>query len=110
MSVSLRHPRTGEIKVMQEGWSWGCCLGSGILGLPLFQRGLQVWGAAMVVFNIVLLVVDLVPTSRAATLDLWLSLIGAGLCVFFGFRANQMAIDRYLSLGWERADARHKFF
>ena len=51
----------------------------------------------MVVFNIVLLVVSLVPTERADMLDLWLSVIGVGLCVFFGARANQMAIDRYLA-------------
>jgi hypothetical protein len=31
--------------------------------------------------------------------------IAVGLCVFFGARANGMALDRYLALGWEYADA-----
>jgi hypothetical protein len=104
MTVTLRRPETGDIKVLQEGWCWSCFLFSGILGLPLFRRGLQVWGSAMVAFNIVLLVVSLVPTERADMLDLWLTIIGIGLCVFLGARANRMAIDRYLAQGWEYAD------
>jgi hypothetical protein len=36
--------------------------------------------------------------------------IGAGLCLFFGLRANRMAIDRYLEHGWEFADPRQKWF
>ena len=100
MSVALRHPRTGEIRVFDEGWSWGCCLGCGILGLPLFRRGLQVWGSAMVVFNIVALIVALVPTARAARLDNALTVIWLASCVFFGVRANRMAIERHLDLGW----------
>jgi hypothetical protein len=104
MSVALRQPQTGDIKVFDEGWSWGCCLGCSILGLPLYRRGLQAWGSAMVAFNIVVLVVAFVPTERAATLYGWLSAIGLGLCIFFGLRANRMAIDRYLDLGWVYAD------
>jgi hypothetical protein len=103
MTVSLRNPRTGATKVMPEGWSWACCLGCGILGLPLFRRGLQLWGAVMVAFNVVVVAVELVPTERAAELDLWLTFVGIGLCVFFGFKANEMAINRYLILGWEYA-------
>ena len=52
------------------------------------------------------LVAGLVPTEPAATLYGWMSLIGLGLAVFFGMKANQMAIDRYLSQGWEFADPR----
>ncbi len=110
MSIALRHPHTGDIKVLPEGWSWGCFLGSFFLGIPLFRRGLQVWGAVMVVFNISLMVTDAVPTDSAATLYLWLTVIGGGLCLFLGFRANQMAIDRYRSLGWQDAGALRKFF
>jgi hypothetical protein len=32
MSISLRRPATGQIKIYQEGWSWGCFFGSGVLG------------------------------------------------------------------------------
>jgi hypothetical protein len=110
MTVTLRHPQTGEVKVLEEGWSWGCFFGCGILGLPLYRRGLQVWGSAMVAFNIVALLVEFVPTDRATTLDGWLTVVWIGSCVFFGMRANPMAIERYQSLGWESADPRRKFF
>jgi hypothetical protein len=106
MTVTLRQPRTGEIKVLQQGWSWGCFFGSGFLGIPLYRRGLQIWGSLMVAFNIVVLLAGFVPTERAAMLYGWMSAIGLGLCVFFGMRANQMAIDRYRDLGWQFADPR----
>jgi hypothetical protein len=101
MSVCLRHPLTGELKVQPDGWSWGCCLGCGFLGLPLFRRGLATWGAIMVALNMTALAVSVVPTARASDVYSWLSLIGCGLCVFFGLRANRMAIERYLARGWE---------
>ena len=110
MSVMLRRHGTGDIKVLQDGWSWGCCLGCGLLGLPLFRRGLQQWGSAMVVFNIVALVVGVVNTQRAASLYGWISLIWLAACVFFGARANAMAIDRHLANGWEYADPRRQRF
>ena len=109
MSVSLRHPTTGEVKVQPEGWSWGCFLGSGILGLPLFRRGLTVWGAVMVVFNTVLLIAHYIPTDRAALVYRVMSVAGIGLCLFFGLKANRMAIDRYLDLGWEYADKHRRW-
>jgi hypothetical protein len=108
MSVSLRHPTTGELKVQPEGRSWGCFLGSFLLGLPLFRRGLVVWGSVMVVFNTVALVAQFVPTDRATAVYQGMVVIGAGLCLFFGLRANRMAIDRYLEHGWEFADPRQK--
>jgi hypothetical protein len=106
MTITLRHPRTGETKVLQKGWSWGCFLGCGILGMPLFRRGLQVWGSVMVAFNIVALIVEFVPSERAATLDIWMTVGYIALCVFFGLKANQMAIERYRDLGWEFVDPR----
>lgn len=106
MTVTLRHPRTGETKVLQEGWSWGCFLGCGILGTPLFRRGLQTWGSLMVAFNILALVVGLTPSDRAATVNIWMTVIWLGLCVFFGMKANQMAIERYRDLGWELVNPR----
>jgi hypothetical protein len=109
MSVTLRNPRTGQIKIVADGWSWGCCIGCGILGLPLFRRGLQTWGSLMIVFNIVAALVALVPTERAATLDEWLTVVGIGLCIFFGARANQMALDHYLALGWEYDNSGRRF-
>jgi hypothetical protein len=110
MSVSLRNPDTGQIKIQQEGWSWSCFFGSGFLGLPLFKRGLIVWGSAMLVLDVVTLVVGWVPTDRADSLYLWLSAIGVGASLFFGMKANDMATQRALSHGWEFADPRRKWY
>ncbi len=110
MTIALKHPQTGETKVLDEGWSWGCFFGVLILGLPLFRRGLQVWGAAVVAFNIAATIVAVVPTERAATLYGWMTAIGIGLAVFFGLRANAMAIEHYRDLGWLPADARRRFY
>jgi hypothetical protein len=106
MSVSLRHPVTGEIKVQPEGWSWSVFFGSSLLGAPLFARGLFVWGAVMVVFNTTYLIVQFLPSDNAAALDTWMYLAAIGLSAFFGMKANGMAIERYLNHGWEFADRR----
>ncbi|HEY1797047.1 MAG TPA: hypothetical protein VGG57_13105 [Stellaceae bacterium] len=34
----------------------------------------------------------------------WLSAIGIGASVYYGFTANGMALDRALDQGWEFAD------
>lgn len=110
MSVALRRPGTSDIKILQDGWSWGCFLGCGFVGLPLFRRGLQQWGSAMVVFDIVALIVGFVNTQRGADLYAWMSLIWLAACVFFGARANAMAIDHHLARGWEYAERRRQRF
>ena len=112
MSVALRHPRTGEVKVLQEGWCWACFFSGllGLIGLPLFRRGLIVWGSIMVVYNVLDLIIGLVPTGRAATLYSWMFLVGIGLGIFLGTKANRMTIDRHLDHGWEYANRRRGRF
>ena len=104
MSIALRHPVTGEIRVQPEGWSWSCFLGAGMFGLPLFKRGLPVCGAAMLVLDVAVLVAGWTPTANADALYLWMSAIVLGASVLFGFKANGMAIDHALLRGWEYAD------
>ena len=106
MTVSLRHSDTGETKALPEGWSWACCIGSGFLGVPLFRRGLQVQGALMLAFNAVALMAEMIPTHRAAIVDGWMTVIWVGLSLFYGIKANQMVINRYLALGWQRTGPR----
>jgi hypothetical protein len=110
MSVALRHPITGEIRVQEEGWSWSCFFGAGFLGLPLFRRGLQVWGAAMLVFDVSAFIVGWINTASGQNLYAWMSGIGFAASFFFGFRANSMAVDRALSDGWEFADKGRDWF
>lgn len=104
MSVLLRHPVSGQSKVLQEGWSWGCFLGIGLLGGPLFRRGLAVWGAVMVSVNVAALALNLAPGRDSASLASLLTLVALALDAFLGLKANEMAINRYRNLGWEFAD------
>lgn len=104
MSVVLRHPVSGQTRILREGWSWSCCFGIGLLGLPLFSRGLAIWGAVMVAVNAVALVLAFESTKSAAELANWVWFATIGLDLFLGLKANDMAIRRYLNLGWEFAD------
>ena len=49
MRVALRHRGTGKIKYVDTGWSWSVFLSAGFFGLPLFLRGLSLWGTVMVI-------------------------------------------------------------
>lgn len=104
MSVVLRHPVSGQTRILREGWSWSCFFGIGLLGLPLFSRGLAIWGAVMVTVNAVALALTLESTKSAAELANWVWLATLGLDLFLGLKANDMAIRRYLNLGWEFAE------
>src|SRR6185437_12644722 len=110
MSVALRHPVTGEIRVQQEGWSWGCFFGAGVLGLPLFRRRLPVWGAAMLVSDVTAFIAGWIDTDSGVSLYGWMSAVGLAASVFFGFKANEMATNRALLDGWEYGDKRREWF
>ncbi|HEV2300601.1 MAG TPA: hypothetical protein VGR91_03435 [Stellaceae bacterium] len=106
MSVLLRHPVSGQSKVLPEGWSWGCFLGVGLLGRPLFRRGLAVWGAVMVSVNTLALALSVAPGRGGSDLASALAFVALALDVFLGLKANEMAINRCRNLGWEVADGR----
>jgi hypothetical protein len=110
MSISLQHPGTHKVKILPEGWSWSCFFGATFLGLPLFKRGLIVWGSAMLVFDVVTLIVGWIDTDEAANLYFWLSLIGLAASVFFGAMGNGMATRQALSHGWKHADGHRQWF
>lgn len=110
MSISLQYPGTGQIKVFDEGWSWSCFFGATVLGIPLFRRGLMVWGAAMLVLDVSTVIVDWIDTDAAATLYTGLALAGLTASVFFGFRGNAMAAEHALARGWQYAGTQRKWF
>jgi hypothetical protein len=110
MSISLQYPGTGQVKVLDEGWSWSCFFGATTLGIPLFKRGLTVWGAAMLLLDVATMIVYWIDTDAAASLYVWLGLTGLAASVFFGFRANAMAVEHSLARGWQCADRRREWF
>jgi hypothetical protein len=110
MSIALKYPGTDAVKLVPEGWSWACFFGSGVLGIPLFKRGLIVWGSAMLVFDLATFIVGWTWTDAAVALHLWLSGIGVGASFFFGWKANDLAVQRAVAHGWEIADRRRQWF
>jgi hypothetical protein len=110
MSISLEYPGTGQVKILDEGWSWSCFFGATVLGIPLFKRDLMVWGAAMLVLDVSTLIVDWIDTDAAASLYGWLALIGLAASVFFGFRGNAMAAQHAVARGWQHTDKHRKWF
>jgi hypothetical protein len=110
MSVALKYPGTDEVKILEEGWSWSCFFGSGFLGVPLFKRGLIVWGSAMLVFDVASFIVGWTWTDAAMTLHLWMVGIAMAASVFFGFKANDLAVRHAVARGWQVADGRRQWF
>ena len=102
MKITLRHAGTGDFRTVNTGWSWSLFLASGFLGLPLFFRGLALWGTVMLVAWSLSLVVAI--GAGAETLDWVLTLAMLGWCVFFGLKGNALTGKRYFSLGYEFAD------
>ena len=106
MQITLRHVGTGDIRVVNTGWSWSLFLFSGFLGLPLFFRGLALWGTVMLAAWSLCLTAPLVAGAGASAdiLDWVLTISMGALCGFFGLRGNALTAKRYLSLGYEFAN------
>lgn len=99
MRITLRHPATNEVKILPQGWSWSFFLGTGLFGIPFFMRGLPIPGAGVAVFSTIGLILTFSPAGSAAA-EHWFALVGLGLSVFFGLKANGMVIERHLRHGW----------
>ena len=108
MLVTLRHPGTGSVKMVESGWSWSLFLGAGFLGLPLFFRGLSKWGVVMFIAWTARIAVPLAAQSApdVAVMQWLLSFVVGGLCLFLGYRGNELSTDHYLACGYERSDTK----
>jgi len=105
MRITLRHPSTGAFKFVGTGWSWSLFLASGFLGLPLYFRGLLLWGTVMTAaWSLSLITLfAATPGAGAEALDWGITIAMTALCVFFGFKGNALAARRYFALGYDFA-------
>ena len=110
MSISLQHPGTGRVKVLAGRLELVVLFWRNFLGLPLFKRGLIVWGSAMLVFDISALIVGWIGTDSCRSLYLWMSVIGIAASLFFGLKANDMAARHAVASGWESVDQHRRWF
>lgn len=106
MKVNLRNKASGAIKSQKIGWSWTCFLFSGILGIPLFLRNLNVWGALMALLWAVAIFLPNRAGSELEAIILLacLALVQLVFSFVFGITANKMAGRNYLENGWEFVD------
>lgn len=73
MKVGMRNPKTGEIKQVKVGWSWTLFFFSGMFGIPLFLRGLHMWGAVFLAVGSINLIMP-TPTEEVqaiASCSMW---------------------------------------
>ena len=101
MQVVLRHNGTGNMRFIDTGWSWSIFLGASFLGLPLFFRGMALWGTVMLILWFLQLAVYF--TGGGDTLD-WILTFGVtGLCLFLGFQGNALSARHFIACGYDFA-------
>lgn len=104
MKVALRHSGTGKFRFVDSGWSWSIFTGAAFLGLPLFFRGMALWGTVMLFLWSLQLVVPFVPDADGNTLAWILNFAIAGLSLYLGFQGNALTARHFVACGYELAD------
>jgi hypothetical protein len=95
MKVQFNNPRTGQVKSVKVGWNWSLFMSGSLIGLPLFLRGLSIWGSVIVS----LWVFSFIISDGIGTVIL--SVIGIALSIFLGVKGNEMIAKNYLKQGWK---------
>lgn len=91
--IFFKNPKTGETKKVKVGFSWILFLFSGFIGIPLFLRGLHVWGGIMAG----LWALNLIGGQQ---ITIGLFFVALGLGIFLGIKGNAMTAKNYLEKGW----------
>lgn len=103
--IRLRQKRSGKEKRVATGFAWDLFLFAGFFGLPLFWRRLHAWGAVILAFWCIDLVIGRAPvsgsTARMAEAVLFAAFFV--LQLFLGFLGNRLTARNYLAHGWEIA-------
>jgi hypothetical protein len=104
IKVPFRNPTTTEVKFVKIGWSWTLFLWSGFFGIPLFWRGLIVWGFVFVAFSFSWIGSNLMSISAEIATKIILFFVESGLQIFMGVKGNEITAKHYLENGWQFAD------
>lgn len=112
MHVRLRNERTGELKEVKVGFSFTLFFLSQFLGVPLFLRKLNAWGATMAALCLLYWFLNFFPMpddnpdmlTGTDILFLVITLAILGLSIFLGVSGNEMTAKHMLENGWEFAD------
>jgi hypothetical protein len=101
----LENPRTGAVKPFRGGFDWVLFLFSGVLGIPLFLRGLFLWGGVFVGLWVVgLALVWILPRNWSLVGQVILAIIFFGLQLWLGFHGREQILRAYVARGWRRRE------
>jgi Protein of unknown function (DUF2628). len=103
MKVGMKNPKTGEVKEVKVGWSWTLFLFSGVFGLPLFLRKLNIWGGICIALWFASAIVPSFSGDEMEALGISIAmmLLLLGMNIFLGIKGNEMTAKNYLEQGWE---------
>jgi hypothetical protein len=101
MNVALRQTSTGNVKFIETGWSWPIFLGAGFLGLPLFFRGMALWGCVMVFLWFLQFAVPFATVPNGDALGWILDFAILGICLYLGYKGNAMTARHLIACGYD---------
>jgi len=101
MQIALRHNGTGTLRFIDTGWSWSLFLGASFFGLPLFFRGLALWGTLMVILWFLQVALSLAEVGE--TLQWLVTFAVAGMCLFLGYQGNALSARHFIACGYDFA-------
>lgn len=104
MKVGMKNPKTGEIKQVKVGWSWTLFFFSGMFGIPLFLRGLYIWGAVFLAVGSINVIMPAPTEELQAVGMLFNALIYLGLQVYMSIKGNELTAKNYLEKNWTFVD------
>jgi hypothetical protein len=103
MMVVLENARTGDRKRLGVGWNWSFLLFSSCLGIPLFLRGLTVWGSVMLTLWCLDIVAAYIMPDGSGVPELWPSVGIVGLSAFLACKGNALVARKWLARGYDFA-------
>jgi hypothetical protein len=101
ITVALKNPNSGEIKLIKVGWSWTLFFFSPFFGIPVFRRGLIAWGYVFLTLSVLAGIGNLVGNdSGGIAILLLVNIVDLVLMIFMGIKGNEMTAKNYLARGW----------
>ncbi|HUB94409.1 MAG TPA: hypothetical protein VL993_00740 [Stellaceae bacterium] len=101
VGVLFQHPSGKKAKRVKPGFAWDLFLFAGVLGVPLFLRGLTGWGAVVLglwVADLALGRLAAGPGRLAAEIGLFAAFLG--LQLYLGWGGNALTARSYRARGW----------
>jgi hypothetical protein len=103
--IPFKNSKTSQIKRVKLGFSWTLFLFSGFFGIPLFMRGLMIWGGIMAILWAGSIIA--MQTFPVALVSIYV--VEMFLAFYLGFRGNKLTALHYLENGWEFYDPHAEF-